>query len=81
MDYAECFYKINQLPRNLAVLLSIFLDKSLISRANRRGQAGCYQHTITCIVAAGPVVLKEPCNVIDANGKIITLQLKSEIAK
>ncbi|MEE8288688.1 MAG: hypothetical protein V3R25_04655 [Nitrosomonadaceae bacterium] len=63
------------------MFLSIFLDVFLIGIANRRGQAGCYQHTIIYIAAAGPVVLEKPCNVIDANEKITMLQLKSEIAK
>lgn len=63
------------------MFLSIFFDVFLICIANRRGQAGCHQHTIICIAAAGPVVLEKLCNVIDANEKITTLQLKSEIAK
>jgi hypothetical protein len=66
--------------RDLTMFLSIFLEVFLICIASRRGQAGCYQHTIIYI-AAGPVVLEKLCNVIDANEKITRLQLKSEIAK
>jgi|GEM_PF-6948737 len=82
MDCIECFYKINQLPRDLAVLFSVFFDQSLICTANKRGQAGCHhQHTVICVAAAPPVVLEETCNVIDANEKIAMFQLKLGIAK
>ena len=81
MDCTECFYKINQFLRDLAVFLSIFFDKSLICTANRRGQAGCYQHKIIRMLFIEPVVSKNPSNAIEENKKIATLQLKSEIAK
>ena len=81
MACTECFYKINQLPRDLVRFFSIFLDGFLIGIANRRGQAGCYQHKIICMVFIEPVISKYLCNVIDENEKIDTLQLKPGIAK